>query len=250
MLFKKVGRYSKLKPSKILPTYLHKNLLTPNLKYCYQNQMNIQYSIQCLTNRCFMEHHFIDLKKQKFTWWNMSEKIWDKLKVQAFSEPLICWWHCGFLGSDIMHPFPCLLTKELLFSLHLQRMLNRKQFGNPYSCLLHNFALLLLAVSSLTGSFQPLLPWWLRPSPRTVIRPNPTHLILSPWFKHEHVIQIWLIKSERKSFEEFSRRISLKLKKKKENQDNHIPFSVSGLLCMSWQLLPHLRITEGANFKG
>ena len=148
-----------------------------------------------------------------------------------------------------MHPFPCLLTKELLFSLHLQRMLNRKQFGNPYGCLLHNFALLLLAVSSLTGSSQPLFPWWLRPSPQTVIRPNPTHLILSPWFKHEHVIQIWLIKSERKSFEEFSRRISLKLKKKK-NQDNHIPFSVSGLLCMSWQLLPHLRITEGANFRG
>lgn len=114
-----------------------------------------------------------------------------------------------------MHPFPCLLTKELLFSLHLQRMLNRKQFGNPYGCLLHNFALLLLAVSSLTGSSQPLFPWWLRPSPQTVIRPNPTHLILSPWFKHEHVIQIWLIKSERKSFEEFSRRISLKLKKKK-----------------------------------
>lgn len=48
----------------------------------------------------------------------------------------------------------------------------------------------------------------------TVIRSNPTHLISSPWFKHEHVIQIWLIKSEGKSFEEFSWGISLKLKKK------------------------------------
>lgn len=74
----------------------------------------------------------------------------------------------------------------------------------------------------------------------TVIRPNPTHLISSPWFRHELVMQIWLIKSEGKSLEEFSLRISLKLKKKKENQDGHthIPFSVSGLLCMSWQLWP------------
>lgn len=58
-----------IKTSKILlPTYLHKNLLTANLKYCYKNQMNIQYATQCLMNRRFTEHHFIGFKKQKFTW--------------------------------------------------------------------------------------------------------------------------------------------------------------------------------------
>ena len=60
----------------------------------------------------------------------------------------------------------------------------------------------------------------------TVIRPNPTHLISSPWFKHEHVIQIWLIKSEGKSFEEFSWGISLKLKKKRKPRPSHSFFCV------------------------
>lgn len=150
--------------------YLHKNLLTPNLKYCYKNQMNIQYSTQCLTNRCFMERHFKYFKKRKFTWWNMSEKFWDKLKVQAFSEPLICWWHCEFLGSDIMHLFHVYWPKNSFFPCTSKERSTENNLeiprDRPYGCLLHNFALLLLAVSSLTGSFQPFLPWWLRPSPQ------------------------------------------------------------------------------------
>ena len=54
-----------------------------------------------------------------------------------------------------------------------------------------------------------------------MIRPNPTHLISSPWFRHELVMQIWLIKSEGKSLEEFSLRISLKLKKKRKPRRSH-----------------------------
>lgn len=86
----------------------------------------------------------------------------------------------------------------------------------------------------------------------TVIRPNPTHLISSPWFRHELVMQIWLIKSEGKSLEEFSLRISLKLKKKKKTKMVTLTFL---FLCLGFSVWagncdPHLRITEGTNFRG
>lgn len=59
-------------------------------------------------------------------------KTWIKGKVQAFSERLICWWHCEFPGRWLWPIFQVYLIKEFPFPALLLNNALQKRCGGPW----------------------------------------------------------------------------------------------------------------------
>lgn len=203
---------------------------------------------------------FIDFHKQKFTWSNTPRKFWVKHKVQAFSEPLMSWWHCEFPGRWSRAPFPTLTWLKNFF-LYLRRMLSRKQSGNPWL-----WQTLLLSppqpspASSLLSE-APFVhcPEWPSPSMEAgpllssrgwILIGSNQHIDLIPFAKP--LVQPWACNAilAKKIWEEifwgaFSRRICFKLKKIIKIPTFHF---VSLDFCI-WAG-SHLRTTKGGSLRG